>query len=141
MTRHIQSSELYLLHKPKTDLSPYALLGTLKLRVVELARSNTKTAGLLPLFLSSFDEHALIDLPAMLDYVIAKTGQEKIFYVGHSQGTIMGFAGFTANQTLASHIETFFALAPVTTVQHIQGGVMIMAEFDIDVCMKVHKYF
>lgn len=57
----------------------------------------------------------------MLDYVLKVTQQFKLFYVGHSQGTVMGFAGFSLNQTLASHIHTFFALAPVTTVAHAQG--------------------
>ena len=69
----------------------------------------------------TFDEHAGKDLPAMLNYVMDKTGQTELFYVGHSQGTVMGFAGFTVNQTLAKHIKAFFALAPVTTVKHIQG--------------------
>ena len=33
----------------------------------------------------------------------------------------MGFAGFTANKTLADHITAFFALAPVTTVKDVKG--------------------
>ncbi len=69
----------------------------------------------------SYDEHALIDLPAMVNYVLATTGEEDLFYVGHSQGTMMGFAGFTHNQALAKQIKAFFALAPVTTVKHIEG--------------------
>ena len=85
--------------------------------------------------LSSFDEHAQIDLPTMLDYVMDKTGQKKIFYVGHSQGTIMGFAGFTYNQSLASHIEVFFALAPVTTIKYIEGALKIVADLYLDVCL------
>lgn len=69
-----------------------------------------------------FDEHAQKDLPAMLQYVLKETGQKKLFYVGHSQGTIMGFAGFTFNQQLAQSIEIFFALAPVTKVANIKGA-------------------
>ena len=65
----------------------------------------------------------------MLDYVLNVTGKEKLFYVGHSQGTIMGFAGFTFNQSLAKRVETFFALAPVTTVKYIDGLFKVMAEF------------
>ena len=57
----------------------------------------------------------------MLDHIISVTGQEKIFYVGHSQGTMMGFSGFTYNKTLASYIDKFYALAPVATVQYIEG--------------------
>ena len=39
----------------------------------------------------------------------------------------MGFAGFTKNATLANYIHAFFALAPVTTVNHIQGALVYIA--------------
>jgi lysosomal acid lipase/cholesteryl ester hydrolase len=76
-----------------------------------------------------FDQHALIDLPTMLTRVIDVTGHKRLFYVGHSQGTIMGFAGFTANQSLAAHIKVFFALAPVTTVHYIKGPITLLSPF------------
>ena len=41
----------------------------------------------------------------------------------------MGFAGFTANKTLASHIKAFFALAPVAMVQHVEGLFAILSDF------------
>ena len=75
-----------------------------------------------------FDEHAQIDLPTMLDYVMKTTGQDELFYGGHSQGTAMGFAGFTFNQSLAQHIKAFFALAPVSTVKYIKGLFAFIAE-------------
>ena len=65
----------------------------------------------------------------MIDHVIKVTGQHKIRYVGHSQGTMMGFAGFSHNKTLASHIEDFYALAPVATVKHVQGLFEWISEF------------
>ena len=40
----------------------------------------------------------------------------------------MGFAGFTKNATLANYIQTFFALAPVTTVKHIEGVTKYLAD-------------
>ena len=64
----------------------------------------------------------------MLDYVMKVTGQEKLFYVGHSQGTLMGLAGFTFNQSLAQHIKAFFALAPVSTVEYIKGLFAFVAD-------------
>ncbi len=79
--------------------------------------------------MSRFDEHSLKDLPAMIDYTLAVSGQKELFYVGHSQGTVMGFAGFSTNQTLAQQVKAFFALAPVTTVQYIKGGFYYMAEY------------
>ena len=64
----------------------------------------------------------------MLDYVVNVTGQEKLFYVGHSQGTVMGFAGFTSNKSLARYIRVFFALAPVSTVKYIKGLFAFIAD-------------
>lgn len=72
----------------------------------------------------------------MLDYVLNITGQQQLYYVGHSQGTIMGFAGFSFNQTLASRVKVFFAMAPVATVKHIKGGFRVISDFSeqISVC-------
>lgn len=33
---------------------------------------------------------AMYDIPASLNFVLNKTGQEQLFYVGHSQGTTIG---------------------------------------------------
>ncbi|KAG3264919.1 gastric triacylglycerol lipase [Ictidomys tridecemlineatus] len=66
----------------------------------------------------SFDEMAKYDLPATIDFIVKKTGQEKIHYVGHSQGTTIGFIAFSTNPTLARRIKTFYALAPVATVKY-----------------------
>jgi lysosomal acid lipase/cholesteryl ester hydrolase len=43
----------------------------------------------------SFDEMATIDLPAMVDFVTEQTGKSSIFYIGHSQGTEIGFIEFS----------------------------------------------
>ena len=64
----------------------------------------------------------------MIDFALSISGQEKLYYVGHSQGTMMGFAGFSHNQTLASKIIEFYPLAPVTTVSHIEGLFSIIAK-------------
>ena len=42
----------------------------------------------------SFDEMAAIDLPAMINFVTEMTGK-RIFYIGHSQGTEIGFIEFS----------------------------------------------
>ncbi|XP_065837987.1 gastric triacylglycerol lipase-like [Oscarella lobularis] len=69
----------------------------------------------------SYDEMARYDLPAMLYYVINVTNQSDIYYVGHSQGTLMAFIGFSMNAKLASHIKAYFALAPVARYGHAVG--------------------
>lgn len=41
----------------------------------------------------SLDEMAKYDLPATINFIIEKTGQERLYYVGHSQGTTTGVFG------------------------------------------------
>lgn len=35
-----------------------------------------------------FDEMLKCDLTANIDYIVKKTGQKQIYYVGHSQGAL-----------------------------------------------------
>jgi len=63
----------------------------------------------------SWDEMAQYDLPGQINYVLKITGEAKLSYIGHSEGTIQGFAGFL-NKDLASKAKIFIALAPVAFV-------------------------
>ncbi|XP_066476438.1 lysosomal acid lipase/cholesteryl ester hydrolase isoform X2 [Tiliqua scincoides] len=65
----------------------------------------------------SFDEMAKYDLPASINFILNKTNQEQIFYVGHSQGTTVAFIAFSTLPQLAKKIKMFFALAPAVTVK------------------------
>ncbi|XP_045710093.1 lipase member K-like isoform X3 [Phyllostomus hastatus] len=69
----------------------------------------------------SLDEMAKYDLPATINFIVEKTGQERLYYVGHSQGTTIAFIAFSTNPELAKRIKIFFALAPVTTVQYTRS--------------------
>lgn len=42
------------------------------------------------LFFCSYDEMIKYDLPATINFILKKTGQKQIYYVGHSQGTLIG---------------------------------------------------
>lgn len=64
----------------------------------------------------SWQQMAHYDLPAAVNYALNSSGQSELFYVGHSQGTLMGFASFSSDPELASKIKLFFALAPVYTL-------------------------
>ncbi|KAM9462150.1 gastric triacylglycerol lipase [Clarias gariepinus] len=82
----------------------------------------------------SHDEMAKKDLPAVINFITKTTGQEQIFYVGHSQGTTIAFMAFSTMPELASKIKMFFALAPVATVAFTKspmGKLSIMPEFVI----------
>lgn len=44
-------------------------------------------------FFGSLDEMAKYDLPDTINFIVEKTGQERLYYVGHSQGTTIGMFG------------------------------------------------
>lgn len=64
----------------------------------------------------------------MIDYVLQKSQEEKLTYVGYSQGTVMGFAGFSTQPELAAKVKLFIALAPVARVSHIEGALAPLAQ-------------
>ncbi|NWX92945.1 LIPM Lipase, partial [Nothoprocta pentlandii] len=72
----------------------------------------------------SFHEMAIYDLPAMINFILQKTGQQKLYYIGHSQGSSIGFIAFSALPQMAEKIKMFFALAPAYTFHNAKGPVL-----------------
>lgn len=64
---------------------------------------------------------AAYDLPATIDYILSTTGQQQLYYGGHSQGTLIAFAHFSSDVVYAQKVKAFFALAPVAHVGNIEG--------------------
>ena len=77
----------------------------------------------------SWDEFAKYDLPATINYILTYTQAPTLSYIGHSQGTTIAFAEFSRNQTLASKIELFIALAPVAFIGNIEGALKYLSYF------------
>uniref|UniRef100_A0A3B4BB67 Lipase n=1 Tax=Periophthalmus magnuspinnatus TaxID=409849 RepID=A0A3B4BB67_9GOBI len=69
----------------------------------------------------SHDEMALQDLPAVINYILNVTQQEQLYYIGHSQGTTIGFMAFSSLPSIAAKVKLFVALAPVATVMFTQS--------------------
>ncbi|EFJ28803.1 hypothetical protein SELMODRAFT_92150 [Selaginella moellendorffii] len=59
----------------------------------------------------TWDEHALYDLPAMLNLVHENTGSE-LYYVGHSQGTLIALAAFSESK-LMNVVRAAVLLSPI----------------------------
>lgn len=81
----------------------------------------------------SFQEMAKYDLPAMVNYALNTTGQKQLFYVGHSEGTMMIFAGLSENKSLNKKIRTAFALAPVARLEHASSPITYLSEFESEI--------
>ncbi|XP_075034378.1 lysosomal acid lipase/cholesteryl ester hydrolase-like [Mixophyes fleayi] len=73
----------------------------------------------------SYDEMANKDLPAVINFILKKTDQEQVYYVGHSQGTTIGFIAFSTIPQLAKKIKMFIALAPVATLKYPSGPIKV----------------
>ncbi|NXM24437.1 LIPM Lipase, partial [Oxyruncus cristatus] len=72
----------------------------------------------------SFHEMAMYDLPATINYILQKTGQEQLYYVAYSQGTTTGFITFSSIPELDRKIKMFFALAPITVNSNMKSPVV-----------------
>lgn len=75
----------------------------------------------------SWDEMGYYDVPAMIDYILKQTGHTSLFYIGHSMGTTMFFAGMSARPEYNSKVKAMFALGPVATVSHILSPIRLLA--------------
>jgi pimeloyl-ACP methyl ester carboxylesterase len=65
------------------------------------------------------------DVPTFIDHIIDTTGQEKITYIGHSQGTTQLFLAASLNPSyFNSKINLFTALGPVTSLNNMKVPLM-----------------
>ncbi|NXP29901.1 LICH hydrolase, partial [Scytalopus superciliaris] len=75
----------------------------------------------------SFDEIGKYDIPAELYFIMNKTGQKDVYYVGHSEGTAAAFIAFSTHPELSQKIKAFFALGPVVTITHASSPMIVVA--------------
>ncbi|KAK7871904.1 hypothetical protein R5R35_009713 [Gryllus longicercus] len=69
----------------------------------------------------NFDWHemGIYDMPASIDYVLETTGEEKLFYVGHSIGTTIFWVMNSERPEYNDKFRAAFALAPQIYMGHI----------------------
>lgn len=83
----------------------------------------------------TFHEFAMYDMPAMLNYALNATQQKELFYVGHSEGTMMIFAGLSENEALQKKIKTAFLLAPVAHLGHASSPITYLSSLESELGM------
>jgi lysosomal acid lipase/cholesteryl ester hydrolase len=59
------------------------------------------------------------DLPAVVDYILKTTGEQKLYYIGHSMGTTMFYVFLSERPQYNSKIRAMFSLAPVAFSSHM----------------------
>nr|XP_018905705.1 PREDICTED: lipase 3-like [Bemisia tabaci] len=72
----------------------------------------------------SFHEMGILDLPAMIDYVLNVTEQSSLSYVGHSMGTTMFYVLCSQRPEYNSKVRVMFSLAPVAYLTYVRSPVI-----------------
>jgi len=87
----------------------------------------------------SYDEMSGIDLPSMIYYILNVTQQTHIGYVGHSQGTMIGFANFgRPDSVLQNNVSFWAALAPVAHLGHIKSPMRYLSTATIQKDIEIY---
>ncbi|CAK9298177.1 unnamed protein product [Gordionus sp. m RMFG-2023] len=75
----------------------------------------------------SIDEIAKYDIPAFINFILKRANREYVYYVGHSQGSMVGFVHFSQNPKMNNKIKMFFALAPIAYLKNIESPIRLFA--------------
>lgn len=67
----------------------------------------------------SFHEMGIYDLPATIDFILERTNQSQLYYIGHSMGTCMFFVMCSMRPEYNYKIRAQISLAPVAYVHHM----------------------
>lgn len=76
-----------------------------------------------------WDELGRYDIPAVIEYILAKSGQQKISYIGFSLGCAMFFIAMIHQPELNSKIEMMIALAPATTIANTRSSIRYLGPY------------
>lgn len=70
----------------------------------------------------SFHEIGLFDLPAQIDYILAKRNRRSLAYIGHSQGNLAMFLLQSLHPEWALKVKPFIAMAPIAFIPNVYFG-------------------
>ena len=76
-----------------------------------------------------WDQCGEYDIPAMIDYVLNATGQDKIQYIGFSMGTTGFMAAMNEHPDIAGKVKMAHLLAPVAYLEHLEGPTTLLRPF------------
>ncbi|CAG9826768.1 unnamed protein product [Diabrotica balteata] len=85
----------------------------------------------------SFEKCGYYDLPATIDYILQKTGEQKLFYVGFSQGTSQFFAMAALRPEYNDKIALMSAMAPIAYMGHLSAPLLRLAATYVEALTKL----
>ncbi|KAM6442652.1 lysosomal acid lipase/cholesteryl ester hydrolase-like [Liasis olivaceus] len=69
----------------------------------------------------SFHEMGIYDIPATINFILQKTKQDSLYYIGHSQGASLGLISFSTFPQLARKINLLICFGPAYTLKDSKG--------------------
>ncbi|KZC08171.1 Gastric triacylglycerol lipase, partial [Dufourea novaeangliae] len=76
----------------------------------------------------SYHELGVHDLPATIDYILDRTDRERLFYIGHSQGTTQFWVMMSQRPEYNKKITLMIGLAPVAFSGNMRGPIAKLAK-------------
>nr|XP_053646072.1 lipase lipl-1-like [Cherax quadricarinatus]XP_053646080.1 lipase lipl-1-like [Cherax quadricarinatus] len=80
----------------------------------------------------SWDEMAVYDATAGIDYVLETTGESSLYYVGFSMGTTIFFALMSEKPEYNDKVRVMVGLAPVAYLEYAKGPIIEVAQYSND---------
>lgn len=76
----------------------------------------------------SWDEMVQYDLEAMIDSVLNTTGEDSLYYMGHSQGTLTMFSKLSTDQTFAKKVSSLSMYLPIIIFRSRNSLPLLLSE-------------
>ncbi|KAJ6657771.1 hypothetical protein lerEdw1_001958 [Lerista edwardsae] len=75
----------------------------------------------------SFHEMGIYDVPAAINFILEKTQQDGLYYIGHSQGASIALIAFSVMPELCQKVKLLMCFAPPYTFEGSRGPVRFAA--------------
>ncbi|XP_005186694.1 lipase 3-like [Musca domestica] len=75
----------------------------------------------------SWHEIGIIDLPTTMDYILQKTQQPRLHYVGHSPGTTIMFVLLSIQPKYSEKLKSLHMIAPIAYLKHTRSPAVLTA--------------
>lgn len=137
--KNSNSPVIFLMHGLSSSSSDFVILGPKRALAYKLsdagydvwmgnARGNTFSrkheilSPYTPVFWRfSWNEIGIYDLPAMIDYILEKTQNQQIHYIGHSQGTTTLLVLLSEKPEYNNKLQSAHLLAPAAFMGHMKS--------------------
>ena len=78
------------------------------------------------------------DIPTAVDFILAETKQEKLYYIGHSMGTTMFWVALNEHPNLKEKISLMVGMGPVAKVKYMKSPLRFLSPFVHEVEVRIN---